>query len=87
MHERTFYKRLGYGYTVEQAHLIPKHMPRWMWLVEQEEGQPIIDVVERLKSCGMSDAAIAYSFEVNKHTLGHWLRKWRREGKLTDNQE
>ena len=78
----TYYKRLEYGYTVEEALLIPKNMPRWMWLVEQEEGLPIIEVVKREKSFGVSDAELAFSFEVHKDTLGHWLRKWRREGKL-----
>jgi hypothetical protein len=78
----TFYKRLAYGYTVAEALLIPYQMPRWMFAIEQEEGMPIIDVVKREKSLGVSDGRLAESFEINKHTLGHWLRKWRRAGQL-----
>jgi hypothetical protein len=82
MHDSTFYKRLDYGFTVEQALLIPKHMPRWMFQIEQEEGLSILEVVKREKAMGVSDADLAFSFEVKKDTLGHWLRKWRRAGEL-----
>jgi hypothetical protein len=79
----TYNKRITRdGYTPEQAWLIPVGMPRWMWLVEQEESMPIVEVVKREKSAGVSDAQIACSFGVSKHVLSHWMRKWKREGKL-----
>lgn len=82
LHESTFYKRLDYGYTPEQALSIPKGMPRWMWQIEQEAGRDIIEVVRFERSLGLSDARIAEGFGVKKDTLGHWIRKWKREGKL-----
>jgi transposase-like protein len=78
----TFYKRLAYGYTVAEALLIPKRMPRWMYAVEQEEGLSIIDVVKRERAAGVNNVQIAHSFEVNPATLYSWIRKWRRAGVL-----
>lgn len=83
MHSSTFYKRQTQdGYTVDEALLIPKGMPRWMWQVQQEEGCSIIEVIKREKLMSVSDADIARSFGVKKDTLGYWIRKFKREGKL-----
>jgi hypothetical protein len=79
----TWHKRITRdGYTPEQAFHVPKRMPLWMWLIEQEERMPIIEVVRREQLAGVSDSMIAASFGVHKDTLGHWIRKWKREGKL-----
>lgn len=83
MHESTFYKRQERdGYSVEEALSIPKGVPRWIWLIEQEEGLPIVEVIKREQLMGVSDADIARSFDVKVDTLGHWIRKFKREGKL-----
>lgn len=82
MNESTLYKRLDYGYTPTEALSIPKHMPRWMWQIEQEAGRDILDVIRFERGMGLSYSRIAEGFGVNRHTLFHWVRKWKREGKL-----
>lgn len=82
MHQSTYYKRLDYGYSIEEAHFIPKRMPRWMFAIEQSEGLPILEVVKREVAAGVNDVQMAHSFDVNPATLYHWLRKWRRAGEL-----
>jgi len=78
----TFYKRLGYGFSFEDAHALAKNKPRWMAVIERDEGFDFIEILKRERSCGVSDAQIARSFSVHKDTLGHWIRKWKNAGLL-----
>ena len=82
MQARAYYRRLKLGYTVEQAHFMPKHQPRWQWFIEQEEGKPIWEVVKDQKRYGVGSVEIARGFGVHRNTLRRWIRKWEREGKL-----
>jgi DNA invertase Pin-like site-specific DNA recombinase len=75
-----YQKRLAYGYTPEQAFSLPKRMPRWMAAIEDEEGLPIVDVINRELKAGMNYSQIARSFDMNIATLYHWIQKWEKQG-------
>lgn len=70
------------GYTPEQAFYLPPNIPRWQFIVEQEEGAPVYDVVRREMNRGLSLTHIARSFEVSKDVLCYWVRKWKKQGLL-----
>lgn len=83
-HYSRYNKRMTrYGFNHEQAFFVPVRQPLWQWLVEQEERLPIIQVVQRERNHGVTDAEIARGFGVKKDTLGHWIRKWKKQGLLT----
>jgi len=82
-HYSRYNKRLtAYGYTHEQAYAVPIRQPLWQWLIEQEEGLPIIEVIQRELDHGISVSEIARGFDVKICTLYHWVRKWKKQGLL-----
>ncbi len=80
MHPSTYYKRLAAGYDHEQAHTLPKHCPRWMRAIEEQEGQPLREILTAAAKAaphtGYTCADLAREWGLHKDTLGHWCRKW-----------
>ena len=80
MNRSSYYKRLSYGYSVEEAHTLPKNKPRWMQRIEDEEQMPMRDLLAHAAvmavATGYTCADLAREWGVHKDTLGYWARKW-----------
>lgn len=77
-----YQKRLAYGWRAEQALLVPRNIPRWVDDIEKEYQCSFVLFLKRERTLGQSWAQIARSIEVKKDTLGHWVRKYKRQGLL-----
>lgn len=77
----TLHRRIRYyGFTLDEAINCPSGVPLWMYRIEQDEGQQMVDLLRDAASAacetGYTLADLAREWGVNSHTLQHWSKKW-----------